>query len=69
MHETLRAVHVTSHIPFRDVPNALSIQNIKDTIHLAHEGLMKLGIARPRIGVAGLNPHAGDNGVLGKEEM
>ncbi|MBV9080546.1 MAG: 4-hydroxythreonine-4-phosphate dehydrogenase PdxA [Elusimicrobia bacterium] len=67
-HGRLRAVHVTSHIPLKKVAGSLTRAKILETIRVAHAGLKALGIARPRIAVCGLNPHAGDGGVLGNEE-
>lgn len=64
----LRAVHVTSHIALKDVPRTLSIANILSSIQLAHQGLRMMGIRTPKLGVAALNPHAGDEGLMGMEE-
>ncbi len=66
--KNLRAVHVTSHIPLKKVSASLTKERVFQTISLTHEGLTGLGIARPRIAVCGLNPHAGENGLLGDEE-
>jgi 4-hydroxythreonine-4-phosphate dehydrogenase len=68
LHGPLRAVHVTSHVPLKDVPRLLTRSRIAATIRLANEGARALGIARPRIAVCGLNPHAGDGGLMGTEE-
>ena len=64
----LRAIHVTSHIPLRAVPSLITTRKVADTISLAIQGCQMLGIKRPRVAVCGLNPHAGDGGVLGNEE-
>lgn len=64
----LRAVHVTSHIPLRRVPFSIARKRVEDTIDLTYLGLQSLGIRRPRLAVCGINPHAGDDGVLGNEE-
>ncbi len=66
--EHMRVLHVTSHIPLRSVVRRLSADRIYQTIVLADRALRELGIARPMIGVCGVNPHAGDNGVLGTED-
>lgn len=67
---TLRVIPVTTHIPFGDVISALSIERIVAKGRAAARGLQRqFGIARPRIAVAGLNPHAGENGALGREEI
>jgi 4-hydroxythreonine-4-phosphate dehydrogenase len=60
---------VTGHIPLKDVPAVLTEELIYSKIKILHESLLKdFGIRRARIAVFGLNPHAGDNGVLGNEE-
>lgn len=65
----LRTVPVTIHIPLAKVPNALTIDKIVSTARiLADELKMTFGIPEPRIAVAGLNPHAGENGMMGTEE-
>jgi 4-hydroxythreonine-4-phosphate dehydrogenase len=67
---TLRVVPVTTHIPLADVPQSLSIERIVAKGRAAARGLQRqFGIDRPRIAVAGLNPHAGENGALGREEI
>jgi len=65
----LRVVLVTRHIPLKDVSRRLTEAVLCDTIELTYRGLRGLfGIQRPRIGIAGLNPHAGEGGMLGTEE-
>jgi 4-hydroxythreonine-4-phosphate dehydrogenase len=67
---TLRTVPVTTHIPFRDVPQALTIERIVLKGRTTIKGLQRqFGIAEPRLAVAGLNPHAGELGALGTEEV
>ena len=66
----LRVVPVTGHIPFSKVSRALTVQNIQATIELTHGCLKELfGIGKPRIAVAALNPHGGETGIFGKEEI
>jgi 4-hydroxythreonine-4-phosphate dehydrogenase len=65
----LRAVLVTRHIPLRRVPDALTPQAVRSAAHLAHEALLRLGVRKPRLGLCALNPHAGDGGLSGKEEL
>lgn len=60
---------VTSHIPLREVADALSIDGIVASIKLAERTLKDAGYERPRIAVAALNPHAGDGGNMGREEI
>ena len=65
----LRVVPVTIHIPLSDVAAALTPSLLEETIRVTHAGLIRdCGLARPRIAVAGLNPHAGEGGAMGDEE-
>jgi 4-hydroxythreonine-4-phosphate dehydrogenase len=67
---TLRTVPVTTHVALRDVPDLLTTELIVAKGRTTIRGLRRLfGIARPRLAVAGLNPHAGENGALGREEI
>ncbi len=59
---------VTNHIALADVPKHLSVQRIVDVVCLTHQALVRSGISEPRLVVAGLNPHAGEEGIFGKEE-
>jgi 4-hydroxythreonine-4-phosphate dehydrogenase len=65
----LRVVLATVHIALADVPRALSAASLEATIDLTWRELPRFGIARPRIAVAGLNPHAGEHGLFGCEEQ
>ncbi|SFH22227.1 4-hydroxythreonine-4-phosphate dehydrogenase [Palleronia marisminoris] len=68
--ETLRVVPATIHIPLSEVPRALTPASLERTIRITHDGLRDLfGIEAPRIAVAGLNPHAGEQGAMGREEI
>ncbi len=65
----LRVILVTTHIPFAQVPDALSVERIKTTITLAAKHLAQFhGLAQARLAMAGLNPHAGEGGAFGDEE-
>jgi len=64
----LRVVLVTAHIPLRQVPERLTGDRIVSAIRLAYRAGRMLGFSSPRVAVAGLNPHAGEGGVLGQEE-
>ncbi|MBN8951001.1 MULTISPECIES: 4-hydroxythreonine-4-phosphate dehydrogenase PdxA [unclassified Rhizobium] len=65
----LRAIPVTIHIPLKDVPEALTSDLIAETCRITdHDLRNRFGISKPRLAVAGLNPHAGENGALGKED-
>ena len=66
----LRVALATTHLPLKDVPAAISADALTATIRILHADLVsKFGLARPRILVAGLNPHAGEGGHLGREEI
>ena len=67
--ENLRVVLATIHIPLASVPEALTIESVCAIIELTNRELPRFGIARPRLALAGLNPHAGEHGVLGREEI
>jgi 4-hydroxythreonine-4-phosphate dehydrogenase len=65
----LRVVLVTIHQPLREVPDAISTHNIFQTIRITHHSLMdRFGCRRPKIAVAGLNPHAGEECLFGRED-
>lgn len=67
--DKLKVSLATQHIPLKDVPGALNTEKIFKAISVTNKGLAGLfGIKRPRIAVCGLNPHASDNGALGREE-
>jgi len=65
----LRVTHVTRHIPFREIAGRITTARILDTIVITHEGMRMLGFPQPRLAVAGLNPHNGDGGLMGREEI
>ncbi|PST21361.1 4-hydroxythreonine-4-phosphate dehydrogenase PdxA [Rhizobium sp. JAB6] len=65
----LRAIPVTIHIALKEVPEALTSDLIAETCRITdHDLRSRFGISKPRLAVAGLNPHAGENGALGKED-
>ena len=66
--DKLRVVLATCHIPLMEIRNVLTIGKVHDAIDLAAIGCKQLGISKPKIAVTGLNPHAGENGLLGDEE-
>ncbi|SOB87541.1 4-hydroxythreonine-4-phosphate dehydrogenase [Sphingomonas guangdongensis] len=67
---TLRVVPVTTHIAFAAVPDALSVELIVAKARVTARALARdFGIARPRLAFAGLNPHAGEDGTMGREEI
>lgn len=65
----LRVALATAHIPLMEVRNALTIGRVFDAIDLMHEACVGLGIQKPRLAVCGLNPHAGEAGLLGDEDQ
>ncbi|WP_144183358.1 4-hydroxythreonine-4-phosphate dehydrogenase PdxA [Elioraea rosea] len=67
-HGPLRVTHVTTHVPLSRVPSLLTPARLERTLTLTLDALTRLGIARPRIAVAALNPHAGEGGLFGKED-
>ena len=60
---------VTSHVPIREVAGLITRQGVCDAVEIIDAALRQAGIARPRIAVSGLNPHAGDGGSIGMEEI
>ncbi|WP_027937683.1 4-hydroxythreonine-4-phosphate dehydrogenase PdxA [Anaeroarcus burkinensis] len=64
----LRVIHVTTHVAFSKVPELVKKERVLRVIKLADEALKMLGIAEPRIAVAGLNPHSGEHGLFGNED-
>lgn len=65
----LRVVHVTTHVSLRRACDLVKRERVLVVTRLAHEAMKQLGIASPRIGVAGLNPHSGEGGLFGDEEI
>ena len=70
VNDGLRVALATTHLPLREVPDAITQESLLRTLDIINEGLMRLyGIAKPRIAMLGLNPHAGESGHLGNEEV
>ena len=65
----LRVVLVSIHVPLRRALDLVTFDSVLRTIRLADKGARAFGIARPRVAVAGLNPHAGEGGLFGREEI
>jgi 4-hydroxythreonine-4-phosphate dehydrogenase len=65
----LRVVHVTRHVPLAEVPALVTRDRVLNTIRVTHRGLSRLGSIQPRLAVAALNPHGGDEGLIGREEI
>ena len=64
----LRVVFVTTHISLAEVPAAVTAERIRTVAHLLRDAIAEEGVANPKIGVAALNPHAGENGNMGMED-
>ncbi len=65
----MRVSHVTTHTSLREACELIEQSRVLEVIRLTHEAVMRTGVARPRIAVAGLNPHAGEGGLFGEEEI
>ncbi|HEX5372761.1 MAG TPA: 4-hydroxythreonine-4-phosphate dehydrogenase PdxA [Aquabacterium sp.] len=65
----LKTVLVSIHVSLRQAIEAVTIDNVLQTLKITHDSLRRMGIDRPRIAVAGLNPHAGEGGLFGDEEI
>ena len=68
-HENLRVVHVSTHVSLREACDRVKKQRVLDVIRIADKACKELGIKEPKIGVAGLNPHSGEHGLFGHEEI
>lgn len=66
--EHIKVIHATTHVSLRQACDLIKKERVLEVIHLLNDGLLKLGIKSPRIGVAGLNPHSGDGGLFGNED-
>jgi len=65
----MRVIHVSTHVSLKDACDLVKKDRVLTVIRLADKALKKLGFEEPRIGVAGLNPHAGEQGLFGTEEI
>lgn len=68
-HENVKVVHVSTHVSLREACDRVKKQRVLDVIRIADTACKSLGIEKPKIGVAGLNPHSGENGLFGQEEI
>ncbi|SHO48780.1 4-hydroxythreonine-4-phosphate dehydrogenase PdxA [Anaerocolumna xylanovorans] len=66
--KNLRVIHVSTHVSLREACERVKKARVLEVIELAEQGVKMLGIEKPKIGVAGLNPHCSENGLFGKEE-
>lgn len=67
--EKLSTVHVTTHVSMREATERITTKRVLDTIRAGNRHLNQMGLAEPRIAVAGLNPHCGEGGIFGREDM
>jgi 4-hydroxythreonine-4-phosphate dehydrogenase len=67
--EGLQVTHVTRHIPFREIADRITQDRVLGTIQVTADGMRAMGFSAPRLAVAGLNPHNGEHGLLGREEL
>lgn len=65
----MRIVHLTGHLSLRDALAFVTRDRIVRSAEIGHAALLRMGIGKPRIGIAGLNPHAGEAGAFGREEI
>ena len=68
-HKDLRVVHVSTHVSLREACDRVTRERVLEVIRIADKACRDMGIAQPRIGVAGLNPHCGEGGLFGREEI
>ena len=68
-HPKIVVGHVTDHLPLRAALDAITGARVKHVVRLTRDALVKTGLAAPRIALAGINPHAGENGLFGREEI
>lgn len=66
--ERLNVVHVSTHVSLRDAIGRATTERVLETIRTGHRHLTRMGLAAPRIAVAGINPHCGENGLFGTED-
>jgi 4-hydroxythreonine-4-phosphate dehydrogenase len=69
VHPKLMVSHVTDHVSLRKALDSITIPRILEVVKLTWKTLLSKGIAHPRIALAGVNPHAGENGLFGREEI
>lgn len=68
-HGNMRVSHVSTHVALEDVPKRLTPERLRMVIDLTNDALLRLGIARPKIAIAALNPHAGEGGLFGRQDI
>ena len=68
-HGNMRVSHVSTHVALEDVPKRLTPERLRMVIDLTNDALRRLGIAKPKIAIAALNPHAGEGGLFGRQDI
>ncbi|GMO19745.1 MULTISPECIES: 4-hydroxythreonine-4-phosphate dehydrogenase PdxA [Bradyrhizobium] len=68
-HGNMRVSHVSTHVALEDVPKRLTPERLRMVIDLTNDALLRLGIAKPKIAIAALNPHAGEGGLFGRQDI
>ncbi|WP_319520573.1 4-hydroxythreonine-4-phosphate dehydrogenase PdxA [uncultured Martelella sp.] len=66
--ERLNVVHVSTHVSLKDAISRATTERVLETIRTGHKHLLRMGLSAPRIAVAGINPHCGENGLFGNED-
>jgi 4-hydroxythreonine-4-phosphate dehydrogenase len=69
VHKEFRVIHVSTHVSLREACNRVKKDRVYQVIMLGYDAVRRLGIEDPKIAVAGLNPHAGESGMFGREEI
>lgn len=68
-HGNMRVSHISTHVALEDAPKRLTPERLRLVLDLTHEALLRLGVPEPRIAVAALNPHAGEGGLFGRQDI
>lgn len=68
-HDKMRIVHVSTHVSLREACDRVKKERVLEVIRIADQACREMGIEKPRVGVAGLNPHNGEGGLFGREEI
>ena len=68
-HGHMRVTHVSTHVALDKVPSLLTAERLERVVDLTYEALIEIGLSNPRIAVAALNPHAGEGGIFGREDI
>jgi 4-hydroxythreonine-4-phosphate dehydrogenase len=68
-HGNMRVSHVTTHVALADVPARMTPERIRRVVDLTEQALLRFGIQKPRIAIAALNPHAGEGGLFGRQDI